>query len=61
MLMPFIAPIDPSEHCAPRRSGMLGSVDYDNTLVVIAARGRRHDEEVRADWSEPGRFRKKWG
>ncbi len=44
------------------RSGShLGNVDYENTLAVVAAPGRRHDEEVRADWSEPGTFGKKWG
>ena len=62
-LMPLIAiNVDKSEDCAPRRSGLRpDGIDYDNTLVVIAAPGRRHDEEVRAGWSEPGTLGKKWG
>jgi len=32
---------------APRRSGLhLGNVEYDNTLAVLSAPGRRNDEEA---------------
>jgi len=37
------------EDYAPRRIGLhLGTVDYDNTLAVVAGPSGRDDEEVRA-------------